>query len=153
MTNIQKENKVKLMIGSLVAKANNLKLDSEILCVLVESKHKQKVFVELLVVDLLNKILNYSDRKYLDFESILEDQKKSDNLYVRAELYKLRQQGYVEFKYYKNNRYTVKATEKGMNHFITLRYKEMMDQGFKKDSIRHYVDNEGEMWFEGEMYG
>jgi len=40
-----------------------------------------------------------------------------------------------------------------MNHFITLRYKEMMDQGFKKDSIRHYVDNEGEMWFEGEMYG
>ena len=60
MTNIQKENKVKLMIGSLVAKANNIKLDSEILCVLVESKHKQKVFVELLVVDLLNKILNYS---------------------------------------------------------------------------------------------
>ena len=153
MGNIEKDNKIKLMIGSLVAKPNNTKLDSEILCVLVESKHKQKVYVELLVVDLLNKILAYNDRKELGFESILEDQKKSDNLYVRAELYKLKQQGLVEFKYYKNNRYTIKATDKGMNYFITLRYREMIDDGFYKNSITHGIDENGEMWFQGEMYG
>ena len=152
MTNIKKENKVKHLIGSLVNEPQkNHKLDREILAILCDNYFKYKVFIEKTTKDITKELLEFHEKEYLGFKELLQNTEQSDNLFVRTELYRLQRLGMVKFIHQSCTRYTIKATEKGLQYLITLTYSEMLQEGAK--NISHFVDENGEMWFGGEYGG
>jgi hypothetical protein len=120
MSNQNKKSDINNLIGAKVNQKINNKLSAEILCILCDSRYKVGIFIQKTVSDITKQLFENYNKQDLDLKQILKNEKESDNLIIRTELYKLKQKNLVKFINIKKDRYTVIATEKGFNHFMCL---------------------------------
>jgi|TARA_R110001583_G_scaffold83070_1_gene219751 hypothetical protein len=102
----------------LIAKKSNdpinINLSGHIIFILGESYKKYKVFKHMTVLDITNNIFK-TKRIYCD----KLDHNERD-LFIRTELYKLKNKNYIKFNKYKKSNYTVQLTNKGLNYYKSL---------------------------------
>ena len=137
MSNIKSE--VNHLIGSIVQKPINKDLSQLLLAILCKNRKKLGIFIEKTVPDLTKEVFMEDD---IDYEPLLEHEKKSKDLFIRTELYKLREKGYVEFVSYKKDRYNVKANLKGLEYCKSLLLNLMIDDGLSINNIEVVEDFE-----------
>ena len=117
MSNIKNKSEVNHLIGSIVQKPINKHLSHLLLAILCKDRKKLGIFIEKTVPDLTKEVFMEDD---IDYKPLLEHERKSKDLFIRTELYKLKEKGYVEFVSYKKDRYNVKANFKGLEYCKTL---------------------------------
>ena len=118
MSNIKNKSEVNHLIGSIVSKQPiNKNLSHLLLAILCKDRKKIGIFIEKTVPDLTKEVFMEDD---IDYKPLLEHERKSKDLFIRTELYKLKEKGYVEFVSYKKDRYNVKANLKGLEYCKTL---------------------------------
>ena len=137
MSNIKSE--VNHLIGSIVQKPINKDLSQLLLAILCKNRKKLGIFIEKTVPGLTKEVFMEDD---IDYEPLLEHEKKSKDLFIRTELYKLREKGYVEFVSYKKDRYNVKANLKGLEYCKSLLLNLMIDDGLSINNIEVVEDFE-----------
>ena len=140
MSNIKNRSEVNHLIGSIVSKQPiNKDLSQLLLAILCKNRKKLGIFIEKTVPDLTKEVFMEDD---IDYEPLLEHEKKSKDLFIRTELYKLREKGYVEFVSYKKDRYNVKANLKGLEYCKALAVNYMIDADFNINNIEVVEDFE-----------
>ena len=139
MSNIKNKSEVNHLIGSIVQKPINKDLSQLLLAILCKNRKKLGIFIEKTVPDLTKEVFMEDD---IDYEPLLEHEKKSKDLFIRTELYKLREKGYVEFVSYKKDRYNVKANLKGLEYCKSLLLNLMIDDGLSINNIEVVEDFE-----------
>ncbi len=133
-----KENKSPIinLIARKTNKPFNKDLSHLILAILCENRKTIGVFKNMLVSDIRNKIVNSEEE--IDLGKTREEQ----DLRVRIELYKLKNKGYVDFEYYKKDKYSVKSNIKGLEYCKTLLLNLMIDQGINTSNIEVIEDED-----------
>ena len=139
MSNIKNKSEVNHLIGSIVQKPINKHLSHLLLAILCKDRKKLGIFIEKTVPDLTKEVFMEDD---IDYKPLLEHEKKSKDLFIRTELYKLREKGYVEFVSYKKDRYNVKANLKGLEYCKSLLLNLMVDDGLNINNIEVVEDFE-----------
>ena len=138
-----KENKSPIinLIARKTNKPFNKDLSHLILAILCENRKTIGVFKNMLVSDIRNKIVNSEEE--IDLGKTREEQ----DLRVRIELYKLKNKGYVDFEYYKKDKYSVKANIKGLEFCKVLMINQLIDEGLSKEQIKHIeIVEDEELW-------
>ena len=139
MSNIKNKSEVNHLIGSIVQKPINKDLSQLLLAILCKNRKKLGIFIEKTVPDLTKEVFMEDD---IDYKPLLEHERKSKDLFIRTELYKLREKGYVEFVSYKKDRYNVKANLKGLEYCKSLLLNLMIDDGLSINNIEVVEDFE-----------
>ena len=140
MSNIKNRSEVNRLIGSIVSKQPiNKDLSHLLLAILCKDREKLGVFIEKTVPNLTSEIFM---EDYIGYEPLLNSERKSKDLFIRTELYKLKEKGYVEFVSYKKDRYNVKANLKGLEYCKALAVNYMIDAGFNINNIEVVEDFE-----------
>ena len=140
MSNIKNRSEVNHLIGSIVSKQPiNKDLSHLLLAILCKDRKKLGVFIEKTVPNLTSEIFM---EDYIGYEPLLNSERKSKDLFIRTELYKLKEKGYVEFVSYKKDRYNVKANLKGLEYCKALVVNYMIDAGFNINNIEVVEDFE-----------
>ena len=140
MSNIKNRSEVNRLIGSIVSKQPiNKDLSHLLLAILCKDREKLGVFIEKTVPNLTSEIFM---EDYIGYEPLLNSERKSKDLFIRTELYKLKEKGYVEFVSYKKDRYNVKANLKGLEYCKALVVNYMIDAGFNINNIEVVEDFE-----------
>ena len=140
MSNIKNRSEVNHLIGSIVSKQPiNKDLSHLLLAILCKDRKKLGIFIEKTVPDLTKEVFMEDD---IDYKPLLEHERKSKDLFIRTELYKLREKGYVEFVSYKKDRYNVKANLKGLEYCKALLLNLMIDDGLNINNIEVVEDFE-----------
>ena len=139
MSNIKNKSEVNHLIGSIVQKPINKHLSHLLLAILCKDRKKLGIFIEKTVPDLTKEVFMEDD---IDYKPLLEHERKSKDLFIRTELYKLREKGYVEFVSYKKDRYNVKANLKGLEYCKSLLLNLMIDDGLSINNIEVVEDFE-----------
>tara|TARA_R110000787_G_C13289228_1_gene433403 strand:- start:399 stop:824 length:426 start_codon:yes stop_codon:yes gene_type:complete len=107
----------------LIAKKSNdplnLNLSGHILFILAESYKKYKVFKHMTVLDITNNIFKAKESYGYYFKGYSSDHNEKD-LFIRTELYKLKNKNYIKFNKYKKSNYTVQLTSDGLNYFKSI---------------------------------
>jgi hypothetical protein len=78
----------------------------------------------------------------IDYKPLLDSEQKSKDLFIRTELYKLKEKGYVNFVSYKKDRYNVQANLKGLEFCKSLLLNLMVDDGLNINNIEIVEDFE-----------
>ena len=140
MSNIKNRSEVNRLIGSIVSKQPiNKDLSHLLLAILCKDREKLGVFIEKTVPNLTSEVFM---EDYIDYKPLLNNEQKSKDLFIRTELYKLKEKGYVEFVSYKKDRYNVKANLKGLEYCKALAVNYMIDAGFNINNIEVVEDFE-----------
>ena len=139
MSNIKNKSEVNHLIGSIVQKPINKDLSQLLLAILCKNRKKLGIFIEKTVPGLTKEVFMEDD---IDYKPLLEHERKSKDLFIRTELYKLREKGYVEFVSYKKDRYNVKANLKGLEYCKSLLLNLMIDDGLSINNIEVVEDFE-----------
>ena len=139
MSNIKNKSEVNHLIGSIVQKPINKDLSQLLLAILCKDRKKLGIFIEKTVPGLTKEVFMEDD---IDYKPLLEHERKSKDLFIRTELYKLREKGYVEFVSYKKDRYNVKANLKGLEYCKSLLLNLMIDDGLSINNIEVVEDFE-----------
>ena len=140
MSNIKNRSEVNHLIGSIVSKQPiNKDLSHLLLAILCKDRKKLGVFIEKTVPNLTSEVFM---EDYIDYKPLLDNEHKSRDLFIRTELYKLKEKGYVEFVSYKKDRYNVKANLKGLEYCKALAVNYMIDEGFNINNIEVVEDFE-----------
>ena len=140
MSNIKNRSEVNRLIGSIVSKQPiNKDLSHLLLAILCKDREKLGVFIEKTVPNLTSEIFM---EDYIGYEPLLNSERKSKDLFIRTELYKLKEKGYVEFVSYKKDRYNVKANLKGLEYCKALVVNYMIDAGFNINNVEVVEDFE-----------
>ena len=139
MSNIKNKSEVNHLIGSIVQKPINKHLSHLLLAILCKDRKKLGIFIEKTVPGLTKEVFMEDD---IDYKPLLEHERKSKDLFIRTELYKLREKGYVEFVSYKKDRYNVKANLKGLEYCKSLLLNLMIDDGLSINNIEVVEDFE-----------
>ena len=132
-----KENKSPV-INLIARKTNqsfNKDLSQQILGILCENRKTIGVFKNMLVSDIRNQIVNTNE---FDLGKTRDEQ----DLSIRIELYKLKNKGYVDFEYYKKDKYSVKSNIKGLEYCKTLLLNLLIDQGINTSNIEVIEDED-----------
>ena len=138
MSNIKNRSEVNHLIGSIVSKKPiNKDLSHLLLAILCKDRKKLGVFIEKTVPDLTKEVFMEDD---IDYKPLLEHERKSKDLFIRTELYKLKEKGYVNFVSYKKDRYNVKANLKGLEYCKTLLLNLIIDDGLNINNIEVVED-------------
>jgi len=137
MTN--KFKKEKSPIINFIARKTNKPFDKDlshlILAILCENRKSIGVFKNMLVSDIRNQIVN---TKEFDLGKTKEEQ----DLIVRIELYKLKNKGYIDFEYYKKDKYSIKSNLKGLKFCKTLLLNSMVNFGIDVSNIEVVEDED-----------
>ena len=132
-----KENKSPII--NLIAKKTNKPLykdlSQQILGILCENRKTIGVFKNMLVADIRDQIVRTN-------EFNLGETRDEQDLKIRIELYKLKNKGYVNFEYYKKDKYSVKSNIKGLEYCKTLLLNLMIDQGINTSNIEVIEDED-----------
>jgi hypothetical protein len=116
--NILKPNEVLKIIAK--KSRNNIEpnLSQNILGILAEGHKKIGIYKQITVKDLTDQLFEEENFgfKYKGYSTEYNEK----DLFVRTELYKLKNKDYIEFIKYKKNNYTIKLTDKGLNYCIAL---------------------------------
>ena len=116
--NILKPNEVLKIIAK--KSKNNIEpnLAQSILGILATGHKKIGIYKQITVKDLTDQLFQEEDFgfKYKGYSTEYNEK----DLFVRTELYKLKNKDYIEFIKYKKNNYTIKLTDKGLNYCIAL---------------------------------
>ena len=140
MSNIKNRSEVNHLIGSIVSKQPiNKDLSHLLLAILCKDRKKLGVFIEKTVPNLTSEVFMEED---IDYKPLLDSEQKSKDLFIRTELYKLKEKGYVEFVSYKKDRYNVKANLKGLEYCKALAVNYMIDADFNINNIEVVEDFE-----------
>ena len=139
MSNIKNKSEVNHLIGSIVQKPINKDLSQLLLAILCKDRKKLGIFIEKTVPDLTKEVFMEDD---IDYKPLLEHERKSKDLFIRTELYKLKEKGYVEFVSYKKDRYNVKANLKGLEYCKSLLLNLMIDDGLSINNLEVVEDFE-----------
>ena len=139
MSNIKNKSEVNHLIGSIVQKPINKHLSHLLLAILCKDRKKLGIFIEKTVPDLTKEVFMEDD---IDYKPLLEHERKSKDLFIRTELYKLKEKGYVEFVSYKKDRYNVKANLKGLEYCKSLLLNLMIDDGLSINNLEVVEDFE-----------
>ena len=140
MSNIKNRSEVNHLIGSIVSKQPiNKDLSHLLLAILCKDRKKLGVFIEKTVPNLTSEVFM---EDYIDYKPLLDNEHKSRDLFIRTELYKLKEKGYVEFVSYKKDRYNVKANLKGLEYCKALAINYMIDAGFNINNVEVVEDFE-----------
>ena len=140
MSNIKNRSEVNHLIGSIVSKQPiNKDLSHLLLAILCKDRKKLGVFIEKTVPNLTSEVFM---EDYIDYKPLLNSERKSKDLFIRTELYKLKEKGYVEFVSYKKDRYNVKANLKGLEYCKALAVNYMIDADFNINNIEVVEDFE-----------
>ena len=139
MSNIKNKSEVNHLIGSIVQKPINKDLSQLLLAILCKNRKKLGIFIEKTVPGLTKEVFMEDD---IDYKPLLEHERKSKDLFIRTELYKLKEKGYVEFVSYKKDRYNVKANLKGLEYCKSLLLNLMIDDGLSINNIEVVEDFE-----------
>jgi len=135
-----KTDKIKSPVINLIARKRNEPFNKDliqlILAILCENRKTIGVFKNMLVVDIRNIIVNSEEE--IDLGKTREEQ----DLRVRIELYKLKNKGYVDFEYYKKDKYSVKSNIKGLEFCKTLALNLMVDFGIDITNIEIIEDED-----------
>ena len=137
-------NKEKSPIINLIARKTNQSfnkdLSKQILGILCENRKTIGVFKNMLVSDIRNQIVNTNE---FDLGKTRDEQ----DLSIRIELYKLKNKGYVDFEYYKKDKYSVKSNIKGLEFCKVLLINQLIDEGLSKEQINNIeVIEDEELW-------
>tara|TARA_R100000008_G_scaffold2815_1_gene2156 strand:- start:482 stop:913 length:432 start_codon:yes stop_codon:yes gene_type:complete len=137
-------NKEKSPIINLIARKTNQSfnkdLSQQILGILCENRKTIGVFKNMLVSDIRNQIVNTNE---FDLGKTRDEQ----DLSIRIELYKLKNKGYVDFEYYKKDKYSVKSNIKGLEFCKVLLINQLIDEGLSKEQINNIeVIEDEELW-------
>jgi hypothetical protein len=137
-------NKEKSPIINLIARKTNQSfnkdLSQQILGILCENRKTIGVFKNMLVSDIRNQIVNTNE---FDLGKTRDEQ----DLSIRIELYKLKNKGYVDFEYYKKDKYSVKSNIKGLEFCKVLLINQLIDEGLSKQQINNIeVIEDEELW-------
>ena len=137
-----KENKSPII--NLIAKKTNKPLykdlSQQILGILCENRKTIGVFKNMLVADIRDQIVRTN-------EFNLGETRDEQDLKIRIELYKLKNKGYVNFEYYKKDKYSVKANIKGLEFCKILMINQLIDEGLSKEQIKHIeIVEDEELW-------
>ena len=140
MSNIKNRSEVNHLIGSIVSKQPiNKNISHLLLAILCKDRKKLGVFIEKTVPNLTSEVFMEED---IDYKPLLDSEQKSKDLFIRTELYKLKEKGYVEFVSYKKDRYNVKANLKGLEYCKSLLLNLMVDGGLNINNIEVVEDFE-----------
>ena len=140
MSNIKNRSEVNRLIGSIVSKQPiNKDLSHLLLAILCKDREKLGVFIEKTVPNLTSEIFM---EDYIGYEPLLNSERKSKDLFIRTELYKLKEKGYVNFVSYKKDRYNVQANLKGLEFCKARVVNYMIDAGFNINNIEVVEDFE-----------
>jgi hypothetical protein len=137
-------NKEKSPIINLIARKTNQSfnkdLSQQILGILCQNRKTIGVFKNMLVSDIRNQIVNTNE---FDLGKTRDEQ----DLSIRIELYKLKNKGYVDFEYYKKDKYSVKSNIKGLEFCKVLLINQLIDEGLSKQQINNIeVIEDEELW-------
>ena len=137
-------NKEKSPIINLIARKTNQSfnkdLSQQILGILCQNRKTIGVFKNMLVSDIRNQIVNTNE---FDLGKTRDEQ----DLSIRIELYKLKNKGYVDFEYYKKDKYSVKSNIKGLEFCKVLLINQLIDEGLSKEQINNIeVIEDEELW-------
>ena len=130
------KNPIVNLIGRDANKPINKDLSHLILSILCENRKSIGVFKDMLVANIRDKILNSDENVNLG------NSEDEQDLSVRVELYKLKRQGFVEFNYYKKDKYSVRSNIKGLEYCKTLLLNLMIDQGIDTSNIEIVEDED-----------
>ena len=115
------------LIGSIVSKHRiNKNISHLLLAILCKDRKKLGVFIEKTVPNLTSEVFMEED---IDYKPLLDSEQKSKDLFIRTELYKLKEKGYVNFVSYKKDRYNVQAYLKGLEFCKSLLLNVLIDGG------------------------
>ena len=115
---LAKPNEVLKLIAKKTRNNINANFSQSILAILGTGHKKYKVYKEMTVKDLTQQLFEEEDFgfKYKAFSTRYNEK----DIFVRIELYKLKNKDYIEFIKYKKNNYTIKLTDKGINYCSAL---------------------------------
>tara|TARA_R100000541_G_scaffold312_1_gene1938 strand:- start:607 stop:1038 length:432 start_codon:yes stop_codon:yes gene_type:complete len=136
----QKNEMIKL-IGSKANKPINKNLSHLILAILCENNKSIGIFKELNVASLREQIFKSNENVgfiYLGDKKLKDEQ----DLFIRIELYKLKNKNLVSFKKLKHNYYTVQSNIKGLEYCKTLLLNLMVDEGIDTEDDQ-IIEDEG----------
>jgi hypothetical protein len=140
MSNIKNRSEVNHLIGSIVSKQPiNKNISHLLLAILCKDRKKLGVFIEKTVPNLTSEVFMEEE---IDYKPLLDSEQKSKDLFIRTELYKLKEKGYVNFVSYKKDRYNVQANLKGLEYCKSLLLNLMVDDGLNINSIEVVEDFE-----------
>ena len=140
MSNIKNRSEVNHLIGSIVSKQPiNKNISHLLLAIFCKDRKKLGVFIEKTVPNLTSEVFMEED---IDYKPLLDSEQKSKDLFIRTELYKLKEKGYVNYVSYKKDRYNVQANLKGLEYCISLLLNLMVDGGLNINNIEVVEDFE-----------
>ena len=115
---LAKPNEVLKLIAKKTRNNINANFSQSILAILGTGHKKYRVYKEMTVKDLTQQLFEEEDFgfKYKGYSTEYNEK----DIFVRTELYKLKNKDYIEFIKYKKNNYTIKLTDKGLNYCIAL---------------------------------
>ena len=139
MSNIKNKSEINHLIGSIVQQPINKDLGHLLLAILCEDRKKLGVFIERTIPDLTKEVFREDG---IDYKPLLDNEHKSRDLFIRTELYKLKEKGYVNFVSYKKDRYNVKANLKGLEYCKALLLNLIIDDGLNINNVEVVEDFE-----------
>tara|TARA_R100001082_G_scaffold4256_1_gene3194 strand:+ start:202 stop:660 length:459 start_codon:yes stop_codon:yes gene_type:complete len=122
----------------------NKNLSQMILAILCDKRKKIGVFKQISVADIRDIIFSTEDNDFIGFDNKgFKNKRDEQDLFIRIELYKLKNKGYVKFHPYRKRNYNVQSNIKGLEFCISLlmdSYKELTADGKLKIIVDENIE-------------